>query len=159
MPSPLLQLFLDFAHIPKKEHAHWHNEFERQTNRFGKVSVEHSGQVFHAVACDPTTGERVWPIEEYLARSKHKKTVAERIARLNPYGKLEGERVRGVHPKFSPKRVLWRGDLVSLAEFRKKWGDAPVKIAFKRGRHKFVSRHDFMNQPALSFERVSSYGH
>lgn len=147
MPSPLLQLFLDFAKILKEQHAHWHAEYDRQTNRFGRVAVEHSGQTFHAVACDPKTGERVWPIEEYLARSKHKKSVAERIARLNPYGKPEGERVRGVHPKFSPRHIFMYGDLVPVREYEKKWGCEPETISFKRGRHKFVTRHDFASGP------------
>lgn len=145
--SPLLQLFMDFAGIPKDQHDAYHAQFDRESNGGSrKVTIEHSGRVHEAVGCEPS-GNRIWPISEYLVRRKHKRSVAERIERLNPYGKPEGESVRGVHPKFSPRHVILWGDFVPLREYEKKWGVKPARVAFKRGRHKFVTRRDFVAGP------------
>jgi hypothetical protein len=143
--SPILQLFLDFAGIPKMEHQTWHDKYERE-RRNGPVQVTHSGKTFGAVGCTPS-GHRIWPIEEYLIRSKHKPTVAARIRRMNLYGKVEGAKIRGFHPKFNPKTVQLLYDLVPVRSYKKKWGAAPVRIALKNGRHKFVSRMDFVSGP------------
>lgn len=59
-------------------------------------SVEHSGKIWKSLGWHVELGVPVWPIEEYLARTKHGKSVAERIARLNPDGKPEGERPHGL---------------------------------------------------------------
>lgn len=58
-----------------------------------------SGYPFRPIGRDEITGLMVWPIEEYLARTNHGPRVAERIARLNPDGKVEGHMPRGWHPK------------------------------------------------------------
>ena len=67
--------------------------------------VKHSGMVFLSTHKAPSRDRAldhlvsVWPISEYLARTKHKPTVAARIRRLNPNGKPEGDRPRGWNPK------------------------------------------------------------
>ena len=58
-------------------------------------------------------GRPVWPIDELLVRKKFKPTVQERIRRLNPNGKEEGEICRGWWEKPASfrraKRAFQRG--------------------------------------------------
>ena len=61
--------------------------------------ISHSGGTWESMGKGPN-GMHVWPIEEYLARAKHTKNVADRIRRLNPNGKEEGSYIRGWHPDF-----------------------------------------------------------
>lgn len=111
------------------------------------LQIEHSGHVFNSCIWSYSAHAYVWPIEEYLCRTNHTKSVAERIERLNPLGKPEGERPKGWNPKFSPRHVELSRDLVPAREYQKKWGRKPERIAFKRGRHKFVTRADFVSGP------------
>jgi hypothetical protein len=63
-------------------------------------TIEHSGWQFRSVGTGKVRRAPIWPIQEYLVRTKHGPAVRERIARLNPNGKEEGERPRGWHPSF-----------------------------------------------------------
>ena len=71
------------------------------------ITVAHSGGEWTCLGWDWVTGMRVWPIDEYLARTNHRPTVADRIRRLNPDGKPEGAKPRGWNPKprMSPQRL------------------------------------------------------
>ena len=63
------------------------------------------------------------PLEAYFARNRHTPNVQRRIARMNPDGVEEGFAPRG----FRPKRSLWEHkmlmNIVSVREFRQRWGD------------------------------------
>lgn len=93
-------------------------------------TVEHSDHVWRSlgrVLADWGYGHRrtwvhVWPIEEYLIRSKHKPNVAARIARLNPNGKPEGEIPRGIHYTRTIRNSRALFDICDRATFEKKWG-------------------------------------
>ncbi len=67
-------------------------------------TIEHNNKTWISLGTGPR-GRPIWPIEEYLIRTKHTKNVSERIKRLNPNGKEEGARPRGWHPKGMFKRV------------------------------------------------------
>ncbi len=56
----------------------------------GFCDIEHSGCRFSTNVIEPN-GNRVWPIEELLARKSYRPEQAQRIRKLNPYGKPEGE--------------------------------------------------------------------
>ena len=71
----------------------------------GKHSIVHSGAMWISLGTGPH-GNPIWPIDEYLVRTKHTLSVAERIRRLNPNGKEEGYMPRGWHPKGPSKRRL-----------------------------------------------------
>jgi len=77
---------------------------------------------FRPIGFNAALGVSVWPIEEYLARTKHRPTVRERIRRLNPAGKAEGERPRGWHPASTFGMARWSGDLVRSRDFDRRWG-------------------------------------
>lgn len=63
-----------------------------------QFTIRHSGWSGVSVGYDERLERYIWPIDEYLARTKHGANVAARIRRLNPDGKVEGERPRGWHP-------------------------------------------------------------
>ncbi|MGQ9370407.1 hypothetical protein [Azospirillum sp. ST 5-10] len=63
-----------------------------------RIDAALAGYPFRPLGVDEASGLSVWPIAEYLARAKHTPRVAERIARLNATGKVEGERPRGWFP-------------------------------------------------------------
>lgn len=54
-------------------------------------SIEHSGCRFTTDVIDWRRASYVWPIEELLARKDYPPAQAQRIRKLNPYGKTEGE--------------------------------------------------------------------
>lgn len=103
--------------------------------------ITHSGHTWELLGRDKFT-TAIWPIGEYLARRKHGENVAERIARLNPNGKSEGERPKGWHPTYRASIFL---DVISVSEFCKRHGTAAYhtlpKSAFKKlqGRKKAIS--------------------
>ena len=58
------------------------------TNRWG---IEHNGCRFATDVFHTKSDVRVWPIEELLARKAYRPEQAQRIRKLNPYGKPDGE--------------------------------------------------------------------
>lgn len=61
-------------------------------------TIQHSGCSFTSVGYAEWFDAYIWPIEEYLVRTKHGRNVAARIRRMNPDGKPEGAHPRGWHP-------------------------------------------------------------
>lgn len=112
------------------------------------VTITHSGHTFTALGFDETCQAYIWPIQEYLVRRKHKKSVAERIERLNRAGKTEGERPRGWHPKANLRTEKFMRDCDTLRAYENRWGTREgAEIVGKCGRHKLVSRPSFENGP------------
>lgn len=84
----------------------------------------------------------IWPIEEYLTRTKHRRRVRERIARLNPAGKEEGDAPKGWHPHHRAVwGTGWLSDLMGRSAYERKFGagsygrlprDAFIKTGGKR---------------------------
>ncbi len=107
--------------------------------RRSHVQIEHSGHSFNSCIFDRRAQAMVWPIEEYLCRRKHTKAVVERIARLNPHGKPEGARPNGYYPKWQRRFICAAGDFVPAR--------SGEPVAFKHGRHKFVTRVYRMQHP------------
>lgn len=100
------------------------------------------GYAFSPVAVDERSGERVWPIEEYLARRRHGPAVRERIRRLNAKGKIEGEWPRGWHPHRRSQSFMH--DTMSVRRFVEKFGRAayqevPKRAFIRNGHRKAVS--------------------
>ncbi len=115
-------------------------------SRVPHLHIEHSGNSYNSCIQGPG-GQRVWPIEELFARRKFSKNVAERIARLNPYGHEEGSIIRGVFYKTWAKNP-WHMDAVKLRDYEKKWGTRDgAEIIHKSGRSKFVSSQAFLRGP------------
>lgn len=92
------------------------------------------------------------PLETYFAHRKHKRTVAERIARFNPDGLEEGCIPRGWHPKRTMKYSRCMMDIVSVAEFREKWGEQPLmwlhcqnRIVKLGGQRRAITRMDYVD--------------
>lgn len=81
-------------------------------------SITHSGLTF--ISLGERNGMTVWPISEYLVRRKHGRKVAERIARLNPTGKPEGEWPKGWHPH--ARAYGWNYDCLTTQGFIRKFG-------------------------------------
>lgn len=108
--------------------------------------IEHSGCRF-VTKTWAGSGVPVWPMEELFARHPFKRTVRERIQRLNPLGKPEGEGCRGWHfNKACAKAFLM--DAVPMRKYIAKWGTVVgAEIMVKKGRQKYVSRHSFNNGP------------
>ena len=105
------------------------------------LQIEHSGHVFNSCVFDTKRGVYVWPIEEYLCRSKHSRGVVERIQRLNQNGNAEGELPRGVRRK---KKIYPVFDYVSVRSFIKSRGvDAyralPKSAFIRRGLEKVIT--------------------
>lgn len=88
--------------------------------------ISHSGHTFTSLGIK--NGNTVWPIKEYLVRRKHSKNVAERIDRLNPNGKEEGEGPRGYYPEFLRRPWGITFDAIGKLEFIQKYG----RKAFQR---------------------------
>lgn len=105
------------------------------------------------------TAER-W--QRWLA--KHTPTVRERLERLNPNGVTEGSIPRGWQRKWSRHDEFTR-DLVTVAKYQEKWGRWPDRIAYKRGRRKYVTRAHYLDGTAHETRRCPNenccmpYGH
>ena len=114
-------------------------------SRAPQMRIDHSGNSYNTCIRGPH-GNRVWPVEELFARRKFKATVKDRIARLNPYGHEEGQNIKGYHPKDAVPVVVF--DAVSQRDYIKRWGTkAGAEVVYKRGRHKYVSRMDYVEGP------------
>lgn len=118
------------------------------------LHIEHSGRSWSSLGLWPIRGGlfvEIWPIEEYLVRSKHKPTVAARIARLNPNGKPEGEAPRGIHYTRTIRHSCL--DVVSRETFEKKWGKGSYRRLLKSafvpmgGRRRAVSAAAYCEGP------------
>ncbi len=100
-------------------------------------TIEHSGRTWTSLRIGPN-GRHIWPIEEYLIRRKHTKSVAERIARMNPNGKEEGGVIRGVFWK------RWRDNSFCGDFVRARKGEP---WTHKLGRRKYVTKIYRMQNP------------
>lgn len=73
-------------------------------------SVQHSGQTFHALGWGiseryPECGlQPIWPIEEFLARTKFDWRRQKQIKRLNPDGNMESDLPKGVSAALMKKQ-------------------------------------------------------
>lgn len=89
-----------------------------------------SHYAFRPLGWTPTRSEYVWPIEEYLARTRHGRKVRERIQRLNPNGKPEASWPRGWHPH---KRAFrWERDCMSVRDFVRRYGTEEYRALPRR---------------------------
>lgn len=84
------------------------------------------------------------PHAEAFKRWPHTKNVCERITRLNPNGLEEGTQPRGFHAKFNARNWCLINDCVPLQKYIEKHGRPPGRV-IKHGRHKFVSRIDYLD--------------
>lgn len=118
----------DIVPLTPKERAIW--------------DLHYGAYPFMPIGTSRTRGGYVWPIEEYLVRTRHGPAVRERIARLNRDGKLEGEEPRGWHPHGRSYR-FWR-DTVPVRYFIRVFGRAayhglPKEALMRRGHRKAVA--------------------
>jgi hypothetical protein len=108
--------------------------------------VDHdTGAIFRSLG--KRARSHIWPIEEYLDRTKHGRQVRQRLMRLNPEGKEEGCTPRGWHPHHrSAWGSGWFSDLIGRAGFEEKFGPGSYgrlpKEAFVKtgGKRKAVAR-------------------
>ena len=91
-------------------------------------------------------------LDEYFAARPHKPNVADRIARLNPNGIEEGCMPRGWNPKRTFKYARVMSDIVSISEFKAKWGDHALmwlkiqnRLVNLGGKRRAVTAMDFYN--------------
>lgn len=108
-----------------------------------RPTVTHSGQTWTSLG--RTKYGELWPIGEYLARTKHSPAVAERIRRLYPHGKEEGSMTRGWHPHPRSCGHRWETDAVTVCEFIAKFGRAayralPRTALVRDGHRKAITR-------------------
>jgi len=92
------------------------------------------------------------PLQAYFSRWGHTPNVAARIAVMNPDGIEEGMLPRGWRPKrtFREKRLM--ADIVSVADFRQKWGDQVLlwvrhnkRMVNLGGKRRAVTYQDFVD--------------
>jgi len=112
--------------------------------------ISHSGGTWGSLGRGKG-GNQIWPIQEYLVRTNHSRNVAERIERLNPNGKEEGEAPRGFHWSPSTKYEAFQRRCTTISAFIARFGreafrklppEAFVKVG---GRRRVISEQVVMN--------------
>ena len=83
--------------------------------------ISHSGGTWGSLGRGKNGGQ-IWPIQEYLVRTNHSPAVAERIERLNPNGKEEGEWPRGYHRSASTSLAAYTKRCYSISDFIRRFG-------------------------------------
>jgi len=90
------------------------------------------------------------PLDEYFAKWPHTPRVADRIAAMNPDGIGEGCIPYGWNPKRTLRESSVLMDIVSVQEFRQKWGDRVLmwvrhkkRLVNLGGKRRAVTYRDF----------------
>jgi len=92
------------------------------------------------------------PLQDYFSHWGHTPNVAARIAALNPNGIEEGTIPRGWNPKRTLKWARVMMDVISVADFRQKWGEQPLlwlhyrkRLVNLGGKRRAVTYQDFVD--------------